>query len=320
MEIVIALTILTLISGTILAIVVQAANVASTIHGSDLKDEEVSRFLELLKETVESLPVDASIEMIPASESISGASEMKISNAIGAFTFGEDIGSAGELTIALQPQAEVDGLPGDGSIFELSLSRDSFSPEDSDGDNVVFNVGEGDILTADSEGRYWLPLLGDILTAEWRYWDEENQEWLSEWEEDNLPPLMELAIEDTYSPGPIRMVVEIPEHLVTGEGVSPDSTDSSTTTDTDNTTSTSSSVSRPGSRPGGGRPGDGGKGFGKGPGKGFGKGQGGKGGRPGDGRPGGGDRPGGGRPGGGRPGGGPSGGGNAPQGSGGGNR
>ena len=297
LEIVIAMSILALVSGTVMAILVQAGDAAADIRDTDQKDEEISRFLDLLEKTVETLPVDASIEMVPESESISGFPEMKISNAVGAFIFGEDIGSAGELIIGLQAQAENNE---DGSFFELAISRDSFSPEDTDNSGMVFGASGDDILTADSEGRYWLPLVSNILSASWRYWDEEGQDWLTEWEEDNLPPLMEFVVEDSHRPGPVRVVFEIPEHLVTGEGVSPDSA-TQTSGNTDDTTSSTSSVSRPTRRPGGDRPGGGkGDGVGRGPGKGPG-GKGGKGGRPGDGRPGGGDRPGGGRPGGGNP-------------------
>ncbi len=218
-EMVVALTILSLISGTVLAIVMQAGDTAADIRYADRKDEEISRFIELLERTVETLPVDASIEMIPESESVSGYAEMKIENAVGAFLFGEDVGSAGELTIAL---LSAENFGGEASTYVLALSRDSFSPDDADGDGMVFGVGDDEFMWADTEGRYWLPLVDDIRAAGWRYWNEESQEWLTEWAEENLPPLMELVIEDSHRPGALRTVFEIPEHLVTGEGIAPE--------------------------------------------------------------------------------------------------
>lgn len=267
-EIVVAMTILALISGTVMAILVQAGDTAAGIRDMDKKDEEIARFLDLLKRTVETLPVDATIEMVPASESVSGFPEMKISNAVGAFTFGEDIGTAGELTIGLQVQAESDL---DGQFFELAISRDSFSPDDTDGDGMVFGAGAEEFLTADAEGRYWLPLVSDIISATWKYWDEDASEWLTEWQEENLPPLLEFVVEDSHRPGPVRVVFEVPEHLVTGDTTDADA--ATTDSSQDSTTSRTSSVSRPGGNTGGGNPGgDGGKGFKGGQGKGGGKG------------------------------------------------
>ncbi|MDF1753090.1 MAG: prepilin-type N-terminal cleavage/methylation domain-containing protein [Verrucomicrobiales bacterium] len=312
-EIVIAMTILALISGTVMAILVQAGDTAAEIRDTDLKDEEVSRFLELLERTVETLPIDATIEMLPAAETISGFPEMKISNAVGAFTFGEDIGSAGELVIGLQPQQESEN---EGQFFELAISRDSFSPEDTDGDGMVFGAGSEDFLTADAEGRYWLPLVSDIISASWRYWDEESNEWLTEWQGENLPPLLEFSVEDSHRPGPVRVVFEVPEHLVTGETVSTDT--STTDTETTSTTTNRSTSAGPNQPGGGGQAGEGGRpGGGKG-GKGGGKGGGGrqKGGK---GQNGGGGGPQGGGPGNGGPrGGAPNGGGQTPPTSGGG--
>lgn len=215
-EIVIAMTILALISGTVMAILVQAGDTAAEIRDMDQKDEEISRYLHLLERTIETLPVDASVEMVNESESVSGFTEMKISNAVGAFTFGEDIGSAGELIIGLQPQPENEEYP-EGEFYQLAISRDSFAPEDTDGSGMVFGAGGDDFLTADSEGRYWLPLVEGIVSVTWRYWDEDGSEWLEDWDEDTLPPLMEYIVEDSHRPGPVRVVFEIPEHLVTGE-------------------------------------------------------------------------------------------------------
>lgn len=263
-EIVISMTILALISGTVMAILVQAGDTAADIRDMDQKDEEISRFLELLERTIETLPIDASIEMIPAADSLSGFPEMKISNAVGAFTFGEDIGSAGELTIGLQPQNDNEA---NDQIFELAISRDSFAPEDTDGDGMVIGAGGEDFLTPDEQGRYWLPLVSNITSATWRYWDEDAREWLTEWEQDTLPPIMEFVIEDSHRPGPVRAVFEIPKHLVTGSGTEPATTPTTTPTQTTSVTpnqpagaganpsqtSGASSVSRPprNRRPGG---------------------------------------------------------------------
>ncbi len=300
-EIVIAMTILALISGSVMAMLLQAGDTAADIRDTDKKDEEISRFIELLGHTIEALPSDATMEMTIGSESASGYPELKISDAVGAFIFGEDVGSAGELVIGLQPQDDSDGSSDSTEpLYQLAISRDSFSPEDTDGDGMVFGAGADDFLTPDTEGRYWLPLVSDIISAGWRYWDEENQEWLTEWEEENLPPLMELSIEDSHRPGAVRAVFELPDHVVSGEGGRDDTAESSPAPEASTVSqpsqstrpSLTSSGSRPQARPEGGKGKGGfggkGKGFG-GKGKGgFGKGKGGKGGGDGKGGKGGG--------------------------------
>ena len=248
-EIVVAMTILALVSGTVMAILMQAGDVAADIRDTDRKDEELSRFLDLLGQTIESLPSESTIEMVPASESVSGFPEMKITDAVGAFIFGEDIGTAGELVIGIRPQSSPPEDDDSTAYLELAISRESYSPEDTDGDGMVIGAGSEDFLTPDSEGRYWLPLVGGILEATWRYWDESSQEWLTEWEEDTLPPLMELVVEDSYRPAPIRTVYELPDHIVNGDdddgGTTPTNESNSNTT-----SSTTLSSSRP--QPGGG--------------------------------------------------------------------
>lgn len=264
-EILIAMTIFALISGSILAILAQAGTAAADLRDTDQKEEEISRFVSLLRQTIETLPADAKVEMVPASESASGFAEMKISNAMGAFLFGEDIGSAGELTIGLQPQDEAENQGQEGQFYQLAISRDSFAPKDTDGSGMVFGAGGEDFLTPDSEGRYWLPLVSHVLSASWRYFDEQNGEWLEEWTEQNLPPLMEFVIDDNYHAAAVRTVFEMPDHLVNGAAstTAPNSTD----TGPNNVTSATTGVSQqPGGAGGGnagnggGRPGDGGNG------------------------------------------------------------
>lgn len=244
-EIVVAMTILALVSGTVMAILIQAGDVAADIRDTDQKDEELSRFLDLLGQTIESLPGESTIEMVPASESVSGFPEMKITDAVGAFIFGEDIGAAGDLVIGIRPQSSD---PGNDSTayLELAISRESYSPEDTDGDGMVIGAGGEDFLTPDSEGRYWLPLVSGILEATWRYWDESSQEWLTEWEEDTLPPLMELVVEDSYRPATIRTVYELPDHLVNG-----DDTEATPTNNPNSNTTSSTTLSSSRPQPGG---------------------------------------------------------------------
>ncbi|MEM1441105.1 MAG: prepilin-type N-terminal cleavage/methylation domain-containing protein [Verrucomicrobiota bacterium] len=210
-EIVVAMVILGLITSSLFSILWQAGDTAAEIRMLDRRAEEVDRFVMLLRETIEGLPPEASFTMTPASESDSGYHELKLENTPTAFVFGEMIGSAEEAFIALRPGEELpDGTQG----FNLALSRSDFAPDDSDGSGMAFRVGENELLEADENGRYWLPLLTGLQGASWRFWDEDSGEWLDEWtNEDELPPLMEFSLLDVGSI-PMRLVYEVPDRLV----------------------------------------------------------------------------------------------------------
>lgn len=304
-EIAVALTILGLISGAIFSILWQAGDAATEIRELDRRDEEVSRFLALLRDSIEHLPQDGTLEMVPAEEAASGYPELKIGNSATAFTFGEIVGSAEEVVISLRPGTGT--TPEGEPTFDLALSRPDFAPEDTDGSGMALRVSGDDFLQTDEEGRYWLPLLTGVTAASWNFWDEDQQTWLEEWTDDSkMPPLLAFSFDDSFRPVPLRVVFEVPEQ------VSNPPQDTTTTTTGSGSTNNSNNTNN---NSGGGREGRGeGRGEGR-PGGGEGRPGGGEG-RPGggEGRPGGGEgRPGGGegrpgagqgRPGGGSPGGG----------------
>lgn len=302
-EIAVAMTILSLISGAIFSILWQAADTATEIRELDKRDEEVSRFLALLRESIEHLPKDGTLAMTPAEESASGYPELTIGNSATAFTFGEIVGSAESTVIAVRPGPESpDGNP----TFDLAVSRPDFAPRDTTGSGMALRAGGDEFLQADEEGRYWMPLLGGISAASWNFWDENEQTWLDEWTDTSkLPPLLAFSFTDGFRSVPLRVVFEVPAQV--SDPPAPDTSSTAGGTGSSGAVNTSSRPrgggddggGRPGRGDGSGRPDDGGARPGPGDGSG----------RPGDGgaRPAGppeGFRPGGGGTGGGRPGGG----------------
>lgn len=309
-EIAVAMAILGLISSAVLSVLWQAGDAAAEIRYLDRRDEEVYRFVDLLRETIEALPPDATLSMSPSSETDSGYDELKLENASTAFVFGETVGSTDEVFIALRPS--VDSGTGE-PRFDLAISRSDFVPDDQDGSGMVFQAGGDDMLQPDDQGRYWLPLLTGVAGATWRFWDEENQEWIDEWtDEERLPPLMEFALLDGGVGVPMTTVFEVPERLVNPED---DATDSNSSGSSSSSSSRAVTTTR--TQPSDGATQDGRGSFQRGQGRPGGDGRPGfrGGGRPGGGGPGG-RGPGGGGPGGGGPGGGgPSGGGTGSGGS-----
>jgi hypothetical protein len=327
-EIVIALAILGLLTGTLFGIVWKVGDASEEIRTFDMRDEQISRFLGLMRQSIESLPSGGTMEMTAPEDTGTGFYEMTISGAPTAFHFGDKIIGNGDTVIGLRPQTgpELDSAFAEESdsppLFEIAISREDFAPSDSDGDGMVFRAGDDAFLQADEEGRYWLPVLGGITEMSWRFWDSDQRDWIDLWEKDDvMPELLELSLNDRYRPAPIRVVFEVPAHLSSPPAAAQPAASAPATTG--GTAAPQPPGGGGGGRPGGGG-GDGGGGRpGAGPGDGGGRpgGPGGPGGGPG-GRPGGGG--GGGRPGGGggggAPPGNPGGGGNTGGGGGGGNR
>lgn len=333
-EVIIAMSIFSLLAGTVFAIVWKAADSAAQIREFDTRDEQVSRFLGLMRRTIESLPQDGTIQMAPPEETGGEFYEMTISGAATAFHFGELPSPTGDTIIGLRPMPEdIDrGELSDveATLYQVAISREDFGIKDADGDGMVFQAGDEDaFLEVDEEGRYWMPLLDFVTGMGWRFWDEEQRDWLDLWEDDTrMPKMLELSLSDPYRPAPIRVVFDLPDHLTQAQEESSTASDTDTTTTTDTNADSSARRPQPGADGDTGRQPEGGgdrgrRGGGKGSRRGDGEGrEGGPPGRPpGGGRPesGRGGRPGGGPPGnpgggagGGRPAGPPSGGGGAP--------
>ena len=246
------MTILGIISSAVLSILWQAGDTATGIRELDQRDEEVSRFLTLLRESIENLPPEGTLAMTPAEESDSGYPELVIGNSATGFTFGEIVGSSEETIISLRPGKESpEGLP----TFDLAISRTDFEPEDTDGSGMVFGAGADDFLQTDEQGRYWLPLLSGITAASWNFWDEEQQAWIDEWTDDEkMPVLLAFSFDDSFRPVPLRVVFEVPE-----QASNPPAEATTTTTNSGTTASqpADGSGGSGGGRPGSGQPGGG---------------------------------------------------------------
>lgn len=265
-EIVVSMTILGIISSAVLSIIWQAGDTASEIRDLDRNDEEVNRFLILLRESIENLPPEGTLSMTPASESTSGYDELVIGNSATAFTFGEKVGGSEETVIALRP-----ALPGPNGepLFDLAISRADFGPDEESNGGMVFRAGPDDLMQADEDGRYWLALMSGVTEASWRFWAEEQREWLDEWTDDEkMPPLLEFSLGGESRPVPMRVVFNVPIQAVDPEAAAAAASAGSSAA----TTSTGNNAAGGGQGGRGGDAGEGGRGEG-------GRGEGGRGGR-----------------------------------------
>jgi len=301
-EVVIGITILSMITAALFAIIRGSVRGAAEIEHIQRESDSVNRFIDLSRRAFTTLPSTATLtlKMVQNTEPI--IQELTLAGAPDCFPFGMNPISLKDTTLRLRahPDALTDtnGMP----LHYLSLSREDIIPKTDDRQSSSRQSTTG-LYAPDEEGRYWMPLLPDVISLKWRFYVEKEDTWYEEWSKSAWPDLIEsqLVLKDRTLP--IRMVYSVPViTLVAGKAPAANS----------NATSAGGGNNNQGGGGGGGSQGGGQQGGGGG-GPGGGGGRGGPGGGPGG--PGGGGGPG--RGGFGPPGGGPPGGGGFPGGGGG---
>lgn len=302
MEVVIALTILGMITGTLFSIIQGSVRGASQIEQLQRENDAINRFLDLCRKTFTTLPSTATLTLKLLNQNQDAGQELTISGSPNCFGFGINPISYKDTILGLRPDPSAATDQNGLLVQYLCLSREDLIPK-TDESGLALRQETTGLSAPDEEGRYWMPLLPDVVTLKWRFYKEKDETWLEEWDDDKWPDLVEVQLVMRDRTTPIRMVYSVPTLILTaGRGTSSSSSSQ--------TSSTSQSGQGGGGNNGGGRGGNNGGG-GQGGGRGSDGGRGGRGG-PGGGGPG---SPGGGSPG--TPGGGSGGGSGGNQGGGG---
>lgn len=297
MEVVIALTILGMITGTLFAIIQGSVRAAAQIEQIQRENDGINRFLELCRKTFTTLPSTATLTLSALGGNLDQGQELTISGAPNCFGFGARPISYSDTILGLRPDPNGAVDSNEALLNYLCLSREDLISQADNRDMAVRQEITG-LAAPDDQGRYWMPLLPDVVALKWRFYKEADDTWLEEWSDSNWPDLIEVQLLMRDRQTALRMVYSVPViQIVAGTGTS--------STPSSSTGGTGAAAGGDGG-PGGGRGGPGGSGGdgggGRGGGPGGGRGPGGGGGPPGG--PGGGGPPGGGRgPGGGGPGG-----------------
>lgn len=308
-EVVIGITILAFITTALFSVIRGSVQTAAEIEHGKRESDAVNRFIELNRKTFATLPSTATLTLKLVQNTEPIIQELTISGSPDCFPFGLNPITLKDTILRIRPHPDALTDENNMPLHYLSLSREDLIPQTDDRQQSTRQSTTG-LYAPDEEGRYWMPLLPDVVSFKWRFYVEKEETWYEEWDKSEWPDLIEGLLVLKNRTLPIRMVYTAPTiTLIAGR-----------------TTSTSSSSGGGGAPaptstadgaggPGGGRGGDGRGPPGGGPpggGRGFGPPGGGRGG------PGGGFGP----PGGGPPGGGrfgpPGGGGFGPPGGGGG--
>lgn len=290
MEVVIALIILGMITGTLFAIIQGSVRASSQIEQVQRENDSINRFLELCRQAFTTLPSTATLTLtsLDPNNPVSSAQELTIAGSTRCFSFGIRPISYEDTILGLRPDpagaVDENGLP----LYYLSLSREDLIPETEDNQMALRQETTG-LNAPDEQGRYWMPLLPGVVQMKWRFYKAADNTWLEEWDDSTWPDLVELQLQMRDRNLPLRMVYSVPTlQIVAGTGTSSSSSSSSSNANSQNQGNNNNNQGgggRPGAGGGGqGGGGQGGGGGGRGGGGGGGSGGGGGGGSVGGGR------------------------------------
>lgn len=247
-EVVIGITLLSMITATLFAIIRGSMRGASEIEQLQRESDSVNRFIELNRKAFSSLPATATLSLKLVQNTEPVIQELTVSGSPDCFPFGMNPITLKDTILRLRPHP--DGLVDDNNmpLHYLSISREDLIPQTDDQQTGIRQETTG-LYAPDEEGRYWMPLLPDVVSFKWRFYVEKEQTWYEEWSKSAWPDLIEGLLVLKNRTQPIRMVYTAPViELSPGRTPSASSSSSSTSTATQPT----------GGGVGGGRGGDGG--------------------------------------------------------------
>ena len=252
MEVVIALTILGMIMGTLFAIIQGSVRAASQIEQLQRENDSINRFLDLCRKTFTTLPSTATLTLtaLDPNNPTSSAQELTISGSTNCFSFGINPISYEDTILGLRP--DPNGLTDENGLLlqYLCLSREDLIPQDDS--NMALRQETSGLSAPDEQGRYWMPLLPDVVQLKWRFYKEDDDTWLEEWDDSDWPALIEVQLVMRDRTTPLRMVYSVPTIKIV-EGRTSTSSSSNSSADTSSSTNQSSQGGGGGGGGGGGQ-------------------------------------------------------------------
>ncbi|MDH4475147.1 MAG: prepilin-type N-terminal cleavage/methylation domain-containing protein [Verrucomicrobiaceae bacterium] len=221
-EVVVALTILSMMTGTLFAIIQGSVRAASQIEQLQRETDSINRLLDGLRKTFSSLPSTATLTLTLPDANATDQQELLITGAPNTFGFGIKPISYSPTTIALRPDAAARVDEAGAPLHSLSISREDLIPPTDESSGVTQNQELDGVLAQDDQGRTWMPLLPEVSTLKWRFYQLKDETWLEEWSRSTWPDLIEIQLLMRDRVNPIRMVFSVPVIAITkGTGTAP---------------------------------------------------------------------------------------------------
>lgn len=216
LEVVIALTMLAMFSGTLFALIRGSVKAATEIQRLQKDNDQVNRYIALCRQTFQNLPATAILTLTVTEKSTPPVQELTISGAPEAFPFGVSPISYKETILGIRPDLAATEASETGQrLYYLGVSREDIVPEQVNQSAMVSrSTGDG-VASPDDQGRYWMPLLPAVTSLTWSFYKEEEDIWEEEWDSTNLPPLIEMNLLLADRTQPIRAVFALPTTKLT---------------------------------------------------------------------------------------------------------
>lgn len=211
LEVIIALTILAMFSGTLFAIIQGSVKTAVEIQHVESENDQVNHFIRLCRQTLQNLPSTATLTLKVTQAGTPAMQELTVSGANEMFSFGPNPISYKDTTIGIRPVTEGTKTTEDGQpIYNISITREDIIPTDVNQNNALMrSSGEG-VLAPDDQGRVWMPLLPDVASLTWRSYKSDDDTWQEEWSSTTFPELIEMNLQLSGRSHPIRVVYALP--------------------------------------------------------------------------------------------------------------
>jgi hypothetical protein len=240
---VIGITILSMITATLFAIIRGSVRGAAEIEHLQRESDSVNRFIDLTRRTFTTLPSTATLTLKLVQNTEPIIQELTISGAPDCFPFGMNPISLKDTILRIRPHP--DGLTDTNQmpLHYLSLSREDLIPQTDDRQTGIREATTG-LYAPDEEGRYWMPLLPDVVSLKWRFYVEKEETWYEEWSKSQWPDLIEAQFVLKDRTLPIRMVYTVPVITITAGRTPAPSTSSSNASQTSNTSTGTSNSGR----------------------------------------------------------------------------
>ena len=226
LEVVVGLAILSLMAGSIYAIILGSVEATTTLRNLQTEDRRLEVMLEKSRLAFANLPAGATIELRRL-ENEPPRQELILRGVPAAFLWGErPRWDSGTITLAPQPwpeerlalrrasrfdprgQAATPATPA-ARPFTLSLSVPEFYRADRDGeplpDSPLQSRQGHQFLRPDPQGRFWFDLLPEVDRVEWKFYDPGRKIWVDQ-HPPGRPPMIELLITLPGRTTPVRTV------------------------------------------------------------------------------------------------------------------
>lgn len=219
LEMIMALTLLSVLSGLIFGIVRVSLRTAVDTRQIQMENDEVNRYVALCRHMFQNLPVTAILTLKVTETASPPIQELTISGAPEAFSYGYSPMSYKDTILGIRPDypatESAETNPEGTRLYYLGLSREDIIPTQVGQSAGVTRAAGAGLAAPDDQGRYWMPLLSNVVSLNWRFYKQDEDIWEEEWEDTDLPPLVEMNLLLKDRTLPLRAVFALPTTKLT---------------------------------------------------------------------------------------------------------